>query len=295
MRRAEKERIKAGEAADEDMKKAKKETKKKVHESVTKTSKKKGSSDEDHSPGSHDEEDNGDDDVQWQTDPSLEAAQQRIKEQLTSATSEMVILENNDPENSKTTKKSNGKNGEVEVDNVSLKHPEQDNGEIDSNLNELSALSIHDELVLAFKNKMKKKNANMPSQLACLMQSSKGSPQEVMNAYFEALFDGAGKGFSKEVSKNKQFLAEVVQDEKSQKLLLGAIEAFCNHARVEAVKEVPLVLKFLYDEEILEEEIIYDWFDKSTTETEKKALPIWKYVKPFVEWLKNAEAESEEE
>ncbi|GLJ52815.1 hypothetical protein SUGI_1125220 [Cryptomeria japonica] len=295
LRRAEKERLKAGETADEDMKKAKKETKKKVHESVTKTSKKKGSSDEDHSPGSQDDEDNGDDDVQWQTDTSIEAAKQRIKEQLTSATSEMVILENTDLENSKPIKKSNGKNGEVEVDNVSPKKPEQDDAEIDSNINELSALSIHDDLVLAFKNKMKKKNASTPSQLASFMQSSNGSPQEIMNAYFEALFNGAGKGFSKEVTKNKQFLSEVVQDENSQKLLLGAVEAFCNHARVEAVKEVPLVLKFLYDEEILEEEIIYEWFDKGTTDAEKKALPIWKNVKPFVEWLKNAEAESEED
>jgi translation initiation factor 5 len=296
MRRAEKERLKAGEAIDEENKKVKKESKKKGHEVVSKVSKKKTGSDEDRSPpGSHVDENEDDDEVQWETNTSLEAAQQRIREQLTSATSEMVMLDT--LEEPKPTKKSSGKNEKVEVDKkskaengdeVAEKPMEKDVEE--TVLSKLNTISIHDELLVAFKERLK--NGDTPKQLQNYMQSSDGSPQEIMNAYFEALFEGVGKGFSKEVSSKKDYLSGVVQDENSQSMLLGAIEAFCNHARAEAVKEVALVLKTLYDEDILEEDIIFQWYDKGST---GNASQIWKNVKPFVEWLKSAEAESDEE
>lgn len=296
MRRAEKERLKAGEAIDEENKKVKKESKKKGHEVVSKVSKKKTGSDEDRSPpGSHVDENEDDDEVQWETNTSLEAAQQRIREQLTSATSEMVMLDT--LEEPKPTKKSSGKNEKVEVDNkskaengdeVAEKPMEKDVEE--TVLSKLNTISIHDELLVAFKERLK--NGDTPKQLQNYMQSSDGSPPEIMNAYFEALFEGVGKGFSKEVSSKKDYLSGVVQDENSQSMLLGAIEAFCNHARAEAVKEVALVLKTLYDEDILEEDIIFQWYDKGST---GNASQIWKNVKPFVEWLKSAEAESDEE
>uniref|UniRef100_A0A0D6QVV1 W2 domain-containing protein n=1 Tax=Araucaria cunninghamii TaxID=56994 RepID=A0A0D6QVV1_ARACU len=300
LRRAEKERLKAGEAVDEDTKKVKKESKKKGHEGVSKVTKKKGSSDEDRSPESQGEEDNGDDDVQWQTDTSVEAAKQRIKEQLNSVTSEMVMLETlEDHEKAKATKKSSGKNGVVEVDNkcngesdkVSEKQHGPDADEIETNVDELNSSSIHDDLVLAFKDRIK--NANTPSQLASFFQSSNGTPQEIMNAYFEALFDGIGKGFSKELIKKKKYLSEVVKDENSQLILLGAVEAFCEHAPPEAVKEVALVIKAMYDADIVEEENIFQWYEKSSPEVENQAIR--KKAKPFVEWLKSAEAESEED
>lgn len=296
MRRAEKERLKAGEAIDEENKKVKKESKKKGHEVVSKVSKKKTGSDEDRSPpGSHVDENEDDDEVQWETNTSLEAAQQRIREQLTSATSEMVMLDT--LEEPKPTKKSSGKNEKVEVDKkskaengdeVAEKPMEKDVEE--TVLSKLNTISIHDELLVAFKERLK--NGDTPKQLQNYMQSSDGSPPEIMNAYFEALFEGVGKGFSKEVSSKKDYLSGVVQDENSQSMLLGAIEAFCNHARAEAVKEVALVLKTLYDEDILEEDIIFQWYDKGST---GNASQIWKNVKPFVEWLKSAEAESDEE
>lgn len=326
MRRAEKERLKAGEAIDEEAKKSKKESKKKVHEVASKVAKKKTSSDEDRSPPeSHvdeNEELDENDDVQWATDTSLEAAQQRIREQLTAATSEMVMLDSQEEQKSKSPKKPSGKNEKVELDKksqaengdgVSEKPVKDEKVELDNNtqaengdevfekpiqqdieeetvLTKLNTLSIHDELVLAFKERLK--IGDSPKKLQSYVQSSNGSPQEIMNAYFEALFEGVGRGFSKEAVMKKGYLSRVVQDENSQSMLLGAIEAFCNHARAEAVKEVALVLKFLYDEDILEEDIIFQWYDKSSAGNTSQ---IWKSVKPFVEWLKSAEAESDEE
>lgn len=327
MRRAEKERLKAGEAIDEEAKKSKKESKKKGHEVATKVvAKKKTSSDEDRSPpGSHvdeNEELDENDDVQWATDTSIEAAQQRIREQLTAATSEMVMLDSQEEQKSKSSKKPLGKNEKVELDRksqaengdgVSEKPVKNEKVELDNKtqaengdevsekpiqqdieeetvLTKLNTLSIHDELVLAFKEHLKV--GDSPKKLQSYIKSSNGSPQEIMNAYFEALFDGVGRGFSKEALMKKGYLSRVVQDENSQSMLLGAIEAFCNNARAEAVKEVSLVLKVLYDEDILEEDIIFQWYDKGSAGNTSQ---LWKTVKPFVEWLKSAEAESDEE
>lgn len=303
MRRAEKERLKAGEAIDEETKKVKKESKKKGHEVVSKVSKKKTVSDEDRSPpGSNDDENDepdGDDNEVWATDTSLEAAQQRIKEQLSSAISEMVMLDSIEEQNSKPKKKPLGKTEKVEVDKKSKaengdkvsEKPEKKDVEEQAALSKLDTLSIQDRLVLAFKERLI--NGDTPNQFKSHMQTSNGSPQEIINAYFEALFEGVGKGFSKEVAKKKAYLSGVLQYENSQSMLLGAIEAFCNHACAEAVKEVALVLKVLYDEDILEEDIIFQWYDKNSAGN--TSPQIWKNVKPFVEWLKSAEAESDEE
>ncbi|KAL1827901.1 hypothetical protein ACET3Z_006313 [Daucus carota] len=62
----------------------------------------------------------------------------------------------------------------------------------------------------------------------------------------------------------------------------------------EAVKEVALALKVLYDGDVLEEEFIVEWYEKGLNGNNKDSL-IWKNVKPFVEWLQSAESETEDE
>ena len=115
-----------------------------------------------------------------------------------------------------------------------------------------------------------------------------------MNALLEALFGGMGKGFAKEVAKKKNYLEAVTQDGGSQMVLLHAIESFSAKANPQAAKEVPLVLKALYDEDVLEEEIILEWYNQGLV-AGNKSSQIWKIVKPFIEWLQNAESESDEE
>ncbi|KAK4366321.1 hypothetical protein RND71_014201 [Anisodus tanguticus] len=288
MRRAEKERLKEGEAADEELKKPKKETKKKVSskDASTKTSSKKkhGGSDEDRAspPRSHvnvkeeeDEEDNDDDDVQWQTDTSVEAAQQRIQEQLNAATAEMVMLSTVESEKKSkaATQAPSPKAAPVTPENSKT-----ENGETN-----------HERLVTEVKANLKKGVTS--SKLQSFLGSLSGSPQEVVTSLYEALMDGVEKGFAKEVIKKKSYLAAVAQDEESQLRLLRAIENFCGKSNPVALKEVALVLKALYDTDLLEEEYIVQWYSKGVAAN--KDSKIWKNVKPFVEWLQSAESESE--
>uniref|UniRef100_A0A0E0E5W3 W2 domain-containing protein n=1 Tax=Oryza meridionalis TaxID=40149 RepID=A0A0E0E5W3_9ORYZ len=291
MRRAEKERLKEGEAADEEMKKLKKEAKKKGA-SKESTSSKSGagkkkaaaSSDEDHSNSptrSHDgdnvaadEDDDGD--VQWQTDTSLEAAKQRMQEQLSAATAEMVMLSTEEPEKKKKHEASH-KEG---ASNGSAKHVVEE-----------AKSSPYDDLVKEMKDNLSKGATAV--QLKGLMTSSALPPQDAMNALFDALFGGLGKGFAKEVVKKKKFLAAAVPDEASQMVLLQALVAFGAKSSPEAVKEVPIVLKALYDGDVLDEEVITQWYNESVAGG--KESQVVKNAKPFVEWLQSADSESEEE
>ncbi|GFP95512.1 eukaryotic translation initiation factor 5 [Phtheirospermum japonicum] len=99
---------------------------------------------------------------------------------------------------------------------------------------------------------------------------------------------------NRESNKKKKYIAAVVEEEGSQPLLLHAIETFCGKASPEAAKEVDLVLKALYDDDVLEEEFIVEWYEKGLSGGNKNSL-IWKNVKPFAEWLQSVESESDEE
>ncbi|KAE8653883.1 Eukaryotic translation initiation factor 5 [Hibiscus syriacus] len=289
MRRAEKERLKEGEAADEELKKIKKESKKKSSSTTTlkaaapksAVTKKKGkNSDEDYSPEQSQADENeaasGDDDyVQWQTDTSLEAAKQRIQEQLSAVTADMVMLTT-----SEEKKRSVKKSPEHDV-----KAPE-------------NVVSAHEKLVNEIKEHLIQ--GSSPTQLKSFLGSLSGaSSKEISDALFTALFDDVGKGFAKEVTKKKNYLAAAAaaaatKEEGWQMMLLHSIESFCGNASPDAAKEVALVIKVLYDDDILEEEFIMEWYQKGI-DGSNKSSQIWKNVKPFIEWLQNAESESEEE
>ncbi|MCD7467456.1 hypothetical protein HAX54_004904 [Datura stramonium] len=118
---------------------------------------------------------------------------------------------------------------------------------------------------------------------------------DIVTAVYEALLDGVEKGFAKELIKKKGYLlASVGQEDGSQLRLLRALEEFCGKLKLAAVKEVALVLKALYDADVLEEEFIVQWYQEGVAGVEKDSK-IWKNVKPFVDWLQSAESESEED
>ena len=281
MRRAEKERLKEGEVADEELKKLKKEVKKKGSSSKDGTTKsgsskkKANGSDEDRTSPTHSQIDEkeeahneDDDDVQWQTDTSLEAARQRIQEQLSAVTADMVMLSTNEPEKKK------------EASKVS------DNSE---NGNSMHYRTLVGEVKVKLEKGVSAKE--LQSHLAALPASA----QEKMSALYEAIFDGIEKGFAKVAIKKKSYLAAAVAEEEGlQLLLLSAIEEFSCKSTSNALKEVALVLKALYDADVLEEEHIVQWYRKGLKGDNKESM-IWKNVQPFIDWLQTAESESEEE
>ncbi|KAF6155515.1 hypothetical protein GIB67_017870 [Kingdonia uniflora] len=298
MRRAEKERMKEGEAADEELKKIKKDVKKKgpAATAIAATTKdlaptihkKKASDDEDRSSPSGsqadeieeaDDEDE-DDDIQWQTDTSAEAARLRIQEQLSAATAEMVMLSTAEAEKEKP--KANKNVDEPKVSENGTAEKSEPNG-VENGTQSTLVEQIKDHL-----------KGSSVSKIPAFLASLDATPGEVLTALFEALLEGVEKGFAKEVTKKKNYLAAATQEEGSQILLLRAIEMFCGKSNPEAVKEVALILKSLYDADVLEEEFITQWYEEGVAGANKSSL-VWKNMKPFMEWLQSAESESESE
>ncbi|KAF8106820.1 hypothetical protein N665_0131s0023 [Sinapis alba] len=275
MRRAEKERLKEGEAADEEMKKLKKEaaTKKKD----TGSSKEKVMKKKEHSPppsqineNEQADSEEEDDDVQWQTDTSREAAEKRMKEQLSAATADMVML---------TT---------IEEKKTAVPPSKQHESG-----NSIVPENSHEKLVSEIKELLS--NGSTPSQLKTTLASNSATPQEKMDALFSVLFGGKGKVFAKEVVKKKKYLVAMMMMQEDggapqQMVLLNAIDSYFVKANEEAAKEIAFVIKGLYDEDLLEEDVIFEWYKKGI-----KSSPVMKNVTPFIEWLQNAESESEEE
>ncbi|KAJ0986512.1 hypothetical protein J5N97_004868 [Dioscorea zingiberensis] len=250
----------------------------------TTTKKKATGSDEEHSSpvGSQigdnevaEDDDDDDNDIQWQADTSLEAARQRIEEQLSAVTAEMVML-------SSTTKPDQEEKPKKEP-----KCEARNNGEDIAPKKPVTP----GNLVKVIKDNFEK--GCTPSEIGSFLTPLTATPQEVMVALFDFLFEGVGKGFAKEVGKKKNYLAAAMTDEGSQMLLLHSIEAFCGKCNAEAVKEVALVTKFLYDEDLLDEETIMLWYNEGLAGANKSSH-VWRNIKPFVEWLQSAESETEE-
>ncbi|KAI4979864.1 hypothetical protein ZWY2020_016617 [Hordeum vulgare] len=273
MRRAEKERLKEGQAADEEMKKLKKKIGASSKDSsaakgvAAKKNATAGGSDEERATSptcsqdadfaaAADDDDDDDDGVEWQTDTSAEAARKRMEEHLSAATAEMVMLATEEAEKKKKKQ---------------------------------AKMTPYDELVEEIKANLG--NAATPAQIKAVLSSSTLPAKDVMGALFEALFHGVGKGFAKDVKKNNGYLAAAVPDEGAQMLLLQAMEAFCGRCSAEALKEVPVVLKYLYDGDVLEEEAIVQWYDEAVAAG--KDSQVVKNARPFVVWLQAAEPDEE--
>ncbi|CAI5505930.1 unnamed protein product [Closterium sp. Naga37s-1] len=279
MRRAEKERLKAGEALDDEKKSKGKKSKDGEKNSTKKSSKKKSEDDEKlESPASSnkDEEEDDDDDVEWQTDTSAEAAKKRIQEQLSAATAEMVMVSTEEKE-----VKSPQQNG----------HVSKTNGKVEV---EEKPVDPHQVLVSELSDYIKTHKLAEVANHVLKMTVTK----DLLAALIEAMMHGISKGFTKEFVKKKAVFAAIVnEDEEKQKLLLFAMEFFFAVKAGDAGKEIALVLKALYDEDILEEDVILEWHEKGGNDLldKEQAASVRKLAEPFVKWLKEAEADDDED
>merc|ERR1711915_440182 len=83
----------------------------------------------------------------------------------------------------------------------------------------------------------------------------------------------------------------------AQKYLLGGIEKTIEVHESVLLPRVPHIFKALYEEDILEEEVLFDWAKKVSKKNVSKetATKIHEKAQPFIKWLKEAEEESESE
>jgi len=89
----------------------------------------------------------------------------------------------------------------------------------------------------------------------------------------------------------------MVTSEKHQKSLLGGIERLVGLTHPELIPAVPKILMALYQDDILDEDVVIQWgthvskkyVDKETSKRVRKAS------EPFLKWLEEADDDSEDD
>lgn len=109
----------------------------------------------------------------------------------------------------------------------------------------------------------------------------------------ELLFDDK---IAVQLKKHKELLLRTVHnDEKAQKYLLGGIEQVIGLHKEALMPKVPGILKWMYDNDVLDENVVLDWASKVSKKFVSRELnqEIHTAANPFIKWLKEAEEEEE--
>lgn len=118
---------------------------------------------------------------------------------------------------------------------------------------------------------------------------------ETVQVLAQVLFD---EDVVEEIEEHLGLLAKLINgNSEFEKAFLGGFERFFGLEKPELIPVVPKLLAKLYDKELVSEEVILAWGSKVS----KKYVPkdvskkVRKAAKPFVNWLKEAEEESDDE
>ncbi|KAI9011301.1 domain found in IF2B/IF5-domain-containing protein, partial [Gaertneriomyces semiglobifer] len=101
----------------------------------------------------------------------------------------------------------------------------------------------------------------------------------------------------KQISKRAALFRKFCTSDKAQKGLLGGIERLVGVSHKELLPKIPLILKALYDEDLIDEEVFIAWGEKASKKfvDRKISKEIREKAEPFLNWLKEADEEEESE
>lgn len=262
VKKAEKERLKE---AEKDVQRAEKAEKKKRKDSTKKDRKGSKPSSEDGSGedkpedvsavaapaedegGEEEEQEEEEEDTVWATDMSEDAIRKRQAEQLTAAAARLV------QGGSKAVKvKEDGVKEDESVVPEETKQEEEEEEEDESELDPVTRVRAY------FSSKS-------PLQLAAAMEELKveGGIVGRMKVFYHALLDGCEGRFLDRIQAKDKFVLALAQDPTSQASHLIALEYYLTQVAPERKVEMPFILKMLYEEDLIDEDIIIMWGEQS--------------------------------
>lgn len=126
------------------------------------------------------------------------------------------------------------------------------------------------------------------AQLQKEREEHKLDDEQAARLAFLALFD---TNVFKQIKTDKlAVIKQVATNAEAQAGVIGGLTELGKDAAV--LKVVPHVLKYLYDEDVVEEAVILKWYG---AKSRGDAAKVKEAAKVFVEWLENADEESEED
>lgn len=132
-------------------------------------------------------------------------------------------------------------------------------------------------------------NEQLIAEAKRIKEIEKLDDEQLASLVFVAVFE---KDILKHLKTRISVLKEITKTESARQGVLVGIEELCGVRDQSLLKSVPPILKSLYDEDILEEETLYHWYDEPSKGTVAQVKGAGKI---FVDWLRNAEEESDEE
>ncbi|KAI9273631.1 domain found in IF2B/IF5-domain-containing protein [Sporodiniella umbellata] len=99
-----------------------------------------------------------------------------------------------------------------------------------------------------------------------------------------------------QIPKRGDLLSKFVTDEKHQKATLGGIERLVGLSHKDGLlKKTPTILMKLYDLDIIEDDVFLKWGEKPSKRYVERDVSkeVKKAAKPFLEWVENAEEDSD--
>jgi len=113
----------------------------------------------------------------------------------------------------------------------------------------------------------------------------------------ELLFD-AGMIKEKQIEKYANLMLRFThENQKAQKYLIGGVEKTIKVHEAILMNKVPHIFKIFYEEDVLEEEVLFEWAKKISKKyvSKETAQKIHDKAAPFIKWLKEAEEETDSE
>lgn len=296
-KKREKKEREADSAEDEDKKKEKRKKDKDKKEKKSKRKSEKNASGEHENAHEerenqpHDQNDN-DDEGEFQTDTSKTAQEQRMNH-LSSAAAKMTGV-------NKATQKKESKRSRKE-DDSEMRHNskyEEEETDDDGSDNVIEETEEEDEQVVELREAAASKGAQ--GTLEALSQMGIQRPEIEASVLVEGLLGGSSSLAARAKTVRNHFAMYAKGDATKQMQILCALELFLTETAPAQQRELPLVLKLLYDDDAFDESTIYKWFHEPKSAvmlgvSETDAQSIRSAASKFVEFLKQEEEEEEDD
>jgi len=131
------------------------------------------------------------------------------------------------------------------------------------------------------------KDDNTVADKIKLLKSAHGfSDKILLSRILTAIFASTTQDLQADIKSNQQLLVAVINNSDAQMNLLRYLETLCGTTNTTLATKFALVLKDLYDADLVEEETVLKW-------SQSEVLPLIKEkATPFLKWLNEAEEES---
>jgi len=279
IKRQEKERLKALKTEKEEKRKEKSKKKKNKNaesEGLERTTSNPEDQPTENPDPPEEEVEKKEEEVVWTTDVSAEAIAKRAQEQLTSsAVASMVTQGNIEAEASEAKKKLKKLLAKLEFSEDTI-----------SVINELGTRLY---------------NEQSDAEIVEFLNGALNKAAYRMMVLYIVLFWEAPEKLGSVVKNKSELLRKCGTSPKDQLAQLFGLEYVMAMMVSERMKEYPQILKVLYDEDVIDDEIIVGWYQQPAASqkalgiTPEKGEDVRKVCEAFVEWLQEDDEESDED